>query len=105
MRKQQVTLAAIAISPAIPLDREANPFEVGIRLTFSATATAQVEFTLDDVFDPTVTPVWTIAPAPFNSGSVNAAGKWPFAVVTIRLNVTAFTSGTVTLQVLQGKQG
>lgn len=105
MRKQQVTLGAIAISAPIPLDREANPFEVGVRLLFSAVATAQVEFTLDDIFDPTVTPTWTVAAAPFASGSVNAAGKWPFAVTALRLNVTAFTSGTVTLQVLQGKQG
>ncbi len=105
MRKQQVSVAAVAASAAIPLDREGNPFEVGVRLLFTGTATAQVEFTLDDIFDPTVTPTWTIAAAPFASGSVNAAGKWPFAVTALRLNVTAFTSGTVTLQVLQGKQG
>jgi hypothetical protein len=105
MRLQSVTLAAVAVSAPIPMDREANPSTTTLKLTFSLVATAQVEYTLDDIFDPTVTPTWTIAAAPFASGSANATGAFPFAVTAFRLNVTAFTSGTIKLQVLQGKQG
>lgn len=104
MRLQQVTLAAVAVSAPIPLDRSANPFSVGLRLVVTGVNTSSVEVTEDDVFDPTVTPTWTALTA-MSGLSATTTGNIAFNVTAVRLNMTAFTSGSAKLQVMQGKQG
>lgn len=104
MRLQQVTVAAVATSAPIPLDREANPFSVGLRVVTTGVNTVTVEVTLDDVWDPTVTPTWT-ALTGMSALTATTTGNIAFNVTAVRLNMTAFTNGNAKLQVMQGKQG
>lgn len=104
MKLQSVTVAAVAVSAPIVLDREANPFSVGLKLTVTGTNTSSIEVTLDDVFDPTVTPTW-LALTSLSALTATTTGNIAFNCTAVRLNVTAFTSGSAKLQVMQGKQG
>jgi hypothetical protein len=104
MKLQSTTLSSVATSAPIPLDRSANPFSVGLVLEVTGTNTSTVQLTLDDIFNPNVTPVW------FNHSTLAAiitttSGNIAFNCTAVRLNMTAFTIGSATLQVLQGKQG
>lgn len=104
MRLQSVTLSSVTTSAPIPLDRTANPFSVGLVIEVTLTNTSKVQITLDDIYDPTVTPVWfdhsTLGPAI----TATTSGNLAFNATAVRLNMTAFTSGSATLKVLQGKQ-
>jgi len=104
MRLQSVTLSSVTTSAPIPLDRSANPFSVGLVIEVTGTNTSKVQMTLDDVFDPTVTPIW-FDHSTLSAVSATTSGNIAFNCTAVRLNVTAFTSGTATLKVLQGKQG
>lgn len=104
MRPQQVTLSSVTTSAPIPLDREANPFSVGLKLVVTGTNTSSIEVTLDNVFDSTITPTWTGLTS-LTGLTATTNGNIAFNVTAVRLNMTAFTSGSATLQVLQGKQG
>ncbi len=75
--------------------RTAPQYTVDVRL--SATATYSVEGTVDDVFDPNVTPVaYTLLP----SGSGSSTTVLSAPTRAIRLNVTAST-GTATMTIVQ----
>jgi|SRR6266436_3694442 len=95
-----VVLSSVTTSPWIPLDFYISVSHLEIDLVFTGTATAQVDYTMDDVFDPTVTPVAETVPL-VASGSTNSSNDITKVVRAIRLNVTAYTSGTVTMKVLQ----
>jgi len=100
-----VTVGAQAVSAPIPMDQYISPFNVGfsVNLSTGATLTYTVEHTFDDVFSPTFNP----ATAQWFPNSVVAAktasldGNYAFPVSAIRLNVTAYTDGSATLNVLQ----
>lgn len=106
MRLQKsATLSSVTTSPPIPLDRAANPFTVGLVIeVVSGTNTSKVQMTLDDVFDSTVTPVW-IDHATLAAITATTGGSLTFPVTAVRLNMTAFTTGSAFLMVMQGKQG
>lgn len=104
MRLQSVTLSSVTTSAPIPLDRSANPFSVGLVIEVTGTNTSKVQLTLDDIYDPTVTPVW-FDHTTLTNISATTSGNIAFNCTAIRLNLTAFTSGTAVLKVLQGKQG
>lgn len=104
MRLQQVVVSSQTTSAPIPLDREANPFSVGLKVVVSGTNTSAVEVTEDDIFNPNVTPTWT-ALTGLTAVTATTNGNIAFNCTAVRLNVTAFTSGSATLQVMQGKQG
>lgn len=104
MKLQSVTLSSVTTSAPIPLDRAANPFSVGLKLTVTGANTSSVEVTEDDVFDPTVTPTW-IALTAMSALTATTTGNIAFNCTAVRLNMTAFTSGSAKLQVMQGKQG
>lgn len=94
-----ISLSSITTSPWVPLDY----MEIG-QVTFDlsfngGTATAQVDFTDDDVFNPAITPV--VAGQVVATGSTNSVTRTAYVPRAIRLNVTAFTSGPVTLKVIQ----
>jgi hypothetical protein len=104
MRLQSVTLNSVTTSAPIPLDRSANPFSVGLAIVVnSGTNTSKVQMTLDDIFDPTVTPVW-FDHATLTGIVATTSGNIAFNCTAVRLNMTAFTSGSASLRVLQGKQ-
>ena len=104
MRLQSVTVSSQTQSAPIPLDREANPFSVGLKVVVTGTNTSAVEVTLDNIFDSTITPTWT-ALTGLSALTATTNGNIAFNCTAVRLNVTAFTNGTAVLQVMQGKQG
>ena len=95
-----VVLSSVTTSPWIPLDIYNTNSHTQIDVVFSATATAQVDYTMDDVFNPAVTPVAETVPL-VASGSATSSNDITKVVRAVRLNVTAYTSGTVTMKVLQ----
>lgn len=101
--KSTKTLSSVTQSAAIPVDSLQVPFAVSFAVVITGTCTYTVQHTLDDIFDSAVTPTW------FDHSSVagettNQDGNYAFPVRGVRLKVTAYTSGTATLTVLQGVQ-
>ena len=102
MRPTSITVSSAASSAWIPLDYKQNPFNVGFGVVIpSGTLTYKIEHTFDDVYDPSVTPV-SFDHSSVSGKSTNADGNYAFPVRAIRLTVTSYTSGSVTLTVLQG---
>lgn len=102
MRPQSIAVSSQAASNPVPLDWKRTPFAIGfcVELSGGATLTYTVQHTFDDINNGE-TAVW------FDHSSVtgktaNADGNYAFPVTAIRLNVTAYTSGTATLKALQG---
>lgn len=82
--------------PWIPMNRHKKPFEVSYWVDIG-TATFQVETTLDNVQDSSITPV--VNATPTGSGSSDAGGNLKTVCSAIRVKVTAFTSGTITFTI------
>lgn len=88
---------ATGSSPALPMNMNVSPFNVGFGVTVSGTVTYKVQHTFDDPgtgfttwFDhPTITGL-----------SANADGNYAFPVSGIRITVTS-GGGSVTMNVLQ----
>ena len=107
LRYQNVTVNSQTYSPPLPMDIKANPFSVAFVCVVAAgsTLTYKVQSTLDDVFDPNYNPAtgnW-IDHATVTGQSATASGNYAFPVNAIRLNVTAFTSGSVAITVNQSQ--
>jgi hypothetical protein len=103
MRPVRVIVTGVAVSSVIVPDYNSSPFNVGVGVQISATATYTVEHTFDDVFDPAFNPataVW-IANTGLTAQTVNKDGNYAFPVRGIRLNVSAST-GSVTMTIMQG---
>ena len=105
MRPIRVTVGSATTSAVIPLDQYISPFNVGVAVTLSAGAglTYKVQYTLDDVFASTfsaATATW-FDHATITGKTASFDGNFSFPVSGIRLNVTPWTSGTATLNVLQ----
>jgi hypothetical protein len=103
MRPQVIKLSSATSSAWVPLDYKQSPFNVGLGLTFTGTATAKVEHTFDDIFDSSITPV-AIPHSVLVAISSDTDSNYNFPVRAIRLTTTAWTSGTVTLTALQGNR-
>lgn len=94
------TITATGAQPAFAPDIMQSPFNLsaGVVLLAGATATYGIEFTLDDVNDPSA--VWfpdaNLAPGQTANGVTN----YMFPVRGIRVNVTALT-GTIRFTILQ----
>jgi len=106
MRPQVITVSSATQSAPIPMDTLQVPFNVGFGVTLGGgTMTYTVEHTFDNVLDPAVTS-YTWFPNSVVAGVVNLNkdGNYAFPVAAIRLNVTAYTSGTAKLTIIQGQQ-
>lgn len=105
MRPVRYTVSSATSGAVIPMDQYLGPFNVGIGVAVSAGAslTYTVEHTFDDVFSPT----FSAASATWfpNSGltdkTASADGNYAFTITAMRLRVSAWASGTATLNVLQ----
>ena len=101
----RVTVSSATASQVIPMNTYAVPFNVGIGCDVSAGAslTYTVQHTFDDVQSPSFNP----STATFFSNSTIVAqtgdkdGNYAYPVTGIRLLVTAWTSGSVTMTVIQ----
>lgn len=87
-----VGVTAVVTFPWIPLNRHKKPFEISYWVDIG-TATFQVETTLDNLQDTSVTPV--VNATPTGSGSSDAGGNLKTVCSGIRVKVTAFTSGSI----------
>lgn len=103
MTPQTISLSSATSTAWIPVDYIQNPYNISLALVFSNTPnlTCKVEYTLDDVFNPLITPT-AFAHTSLNGITTNTTGSITYPVKAIRLTVTAWTSGTVTLTALQG---
>lgn len=105
MRPIRVPVGSAAVSAPIPLDQYQTPFNVGVAVTLSvgAALTYKVQHTFDDVFAPGFDPgtaTW-FDHATITGKTASFEGNYSFPVSAIRLNVTPWTSGTATINVLQ----
>ncbi len=101
MRPIYQTVVGIGVSPPVPLDQYLTPFNVGVEIKISATATFKLQYTYDDVFadgyDPASGLWWDHATL---AGAANKEGAITQPVRAIRLNATAST-GNCKMTVLQ----
>jgi hypothetical protein len=105
MRPIRVTVGALGASAPIPLDTYRGPFNVGVGVAVAAgsTLTYTVEHTFDDIYAPTfnaATAVW-YSNTGLSAKTASDNGNYAFPVMAVRLNVTAYTSGSATMTVLQ----
>jgi hypothetical protein len=103
MRPQVMVVSSQAASAAIPMDYKQVPFNVGLALIFSGTATASVQATYDNVYE-NAAPTWFDVSGFAAVAATNTQGVLNIPVFALRLNVTAYTNGTVTLTAIQGNQ-
>lgn len=99
--KSTKTLSSATESAAIPVDMLQNPFAVSFAVVITGTCTYTVQHTLDNIFDSSVTPTW-FDHSYVAGETTNQDGNYAFPVRGIRLKVSAYTSGTATITVLQG---
>lgn len=105
MRPVRVTVGSQTSSAVIPLDVNQDPFNVsiGVALSAGATLTYSVQHTFDDVFDKNFNPAnatW-FTNSGLSAKTTSSDGNYTLPVTAIRLNVSAFTSGTATMTVIQ----
>lgn len=98
---QPVSLSSVTTSGWLVLDQYATASDLTLDLSFNGgTATAQVDYSDDDPFNPPGGTM-TVGGQLIASGSTNSVFKTSNIPKAVRLNVTAFTSGPVTLKVVQ----
>lgn len=104
MRPTSVTVGSQTSSAWIPVNYKQTPFNLGIQVTGSGTNTWKVEMTSDDIFDSTVTPTAVTAPSPLETGSGATAEQGSITIPcrAVRLTISAYTSGSATMTVIQG---
>ena len=100
MRPQEVTVSSVAASAWIPVNWRERDFKIAFAVEQPGTATYSVQHTLDDVFDPAVTPV-ALNHEDIVGATSTADGNYAFPIRAIRLNVTVWSSGDVRMTVLQ----
>lgn len=100
------TVGSQAASTPIALNNLSGaPFNVNLLADVSAggNLTYSVEYTLDDVQSATYVAssgVWT-AVSGMGAQTADATGSLAYPVTAVRLNVTSYTGGSVTLTVVQ----
>lgn len=105
MRPIRVTVGSATSSNVIPMDRDHASFQVSVAVALSAGAdlTYTVEHTFDDVFaanfDPS-TAVW-FPNTGLSSKTASAEGNYTNPVTGIRLRVSAYTSGSAMMTIIQ----
>ena len=86
-------------SPTVPLDYMISPFNIGFAAIIGGTPTYKIQYTFDNILDPTVTPTWIDV-----TGLTGLVANKDSSITTpcraIRTVVTGGT-GTVTLTVVQ----
>lgn len=104
MRPKTVTVSSQTSSNVIPLDWRATPFSVGLMCTVpSGTLTYKVEMTSDDIYASGFSAgsaAWQDH-AVITGKTASSNGNIAYPVRAIRLTVTAYTSGSVSMTVIQ----
>ena len=100
MRPVRVSLSSVSASIPMVVDNAKLTTNIAIGVVSTGTATFSVQHTYSDVLDPLVTPVWFNL-STITAATANAEGSYSVPIVAVRLNVTAWTSGTVTMNMIQ----
>lgn len=102
MRRQIVVVGALGSSTPLLMDWNLPYFAVGFGCVVSAGAvlTYKIQHTFDDILNPAVIPTW-FDHSTVTAQTANKDGNYAFPVTAVRLTTTAYTSGTVTLTLLQ----
>lgn len=99
-RRYQVANSASGASDALEVDTSAGSrYSLAAVVSAGAVLTYKVQHTFDNPRD--TTPTWFDHEFMVDK-TINDDGNYVFPVRGIRVNVTAYTGGTVTLTVLQG---
>lgn len=105
MRPQTNTVSSATTGSPLGIDYHENGFGVGFGCVISAGAvlTYKIQHTFDPIFSPdyTGTATW-FDHSTVTGKTANQDGNYAFPIMAMRLNVTAYTSGNVTVTVLQG---
>lgn len=94
------TLTSVTTSDWIPVNWKQKDFKVGIGIAITGTNTSKVEVCHENIIAGE-TPV-PMDHSSLTTVSASVAGAQTSPVTGIRLNCTAYTSGAVTMTVLQG---
>ena len=106
MQYTPITKTGTGRSSICVVDSFQAPFNIGVAVTLSSTATFTVEYSLDDTTADGYTAAaanWFVAPG-FTSGSAAVAGAFTIPCRAICLNVSA-NAGTVTANIVQAGPG
>jgi hypothetical protein len=99
MKPQKKVVTSQAASDPIVLDHMQNPFSASVAVKVTGTLTYTVQHTFDDILNRE-TPTWFDHPTMVGD-TASEDGYYSAPVTAIRLNVTAFTSGSAELVVIQ----
>jgi hypothetical protein len=104
MRNQSTTQAAQGTSNWLALDKYSTDQQASFYTAVTGTLTYDIEYTYDNVFDSSITPTafkltGATGLTAAKDGSAMPAASQP--VAAIRVNITAFTSGSVKLTLMQ----
>jgi hypothetical protein len=102
-RATSVTVGEAASSATIPINWRADNFGVSIVCVVDGDLTYKVQHTVDDIYALAAsggTPTW-LDHSSLTSKTANADGNYAFPITAVRLTVTAYADGDVTMTVLQ----
>lgn len=99
---QSQVVSAVGVSAPVVMDPRGWANSMGIELIITGTCTAKVQHTLDDVFDPAFNPATANWFDTGITGSTSQVGSLGYPVSALRVNMTAYTSGSAYLRAIQG---
>jgi len=100
--QRTAAVTSATTSEVLKLNQRERNFKASQAVTLAggSTLTYSVEHTFDDLEDSSITPVW-FADSILAALTANGEAGLDFPVTAVRLNVTAFTTGSATLTVVQ----
>ena len=103
MRPTSVTVGSATTSAVLPINWRAVSFRISIGCIISAGANLvyKVQHTFDNIYDPDVTPTW-LDHSTLTGKVDNGDGSYISPITAVRLNVTSYTSGSVTMTIVSG---
>jgi hypothetical protein len=99
MRPSSLTVSSATTSATYPVDYKQCPFALGIGVVSTGANTYKIQHTFDDIMSG-ATATWFDNAA--GAKTVSSDFNYAFPVTAVRLNVTVYGSGSVTMIVLQG---
>lgn len=100
MRQIVLSQTGAGTTQPAPLDIHGRP-EVSLQVDVTGTVNFTVQQTLDNVFDPSITPLWLPHPdAALAAATADAQGNYAFVPSAVRLVVNS-GAGTARLTIIQ----
>jgi hypothetical protein len=94
MRPNYATYTTTGAKETIPVDWYISNFQITLGVEIlSGACTYTVEFTVSDIYDSTITPVWFSHPS-LTSQTTSNVSNLAFPVRGVRLNISSITGST-----------